>query len=124
MQPPEIFHVGTAASPVLLIDEISGQVDAVRDMAAALAPFPPARGNAYPGMRRHITDSDGAAAAYARRTLGAAVGAINAAFGFDGFDLLDASFSIVTAAPANLAGDIPSRAATTCAASADPVPMR
>ena len=102
MQPPEIFHVGTAASPVLVIDGASGQIDAVRDMAAALAPFPPARGNAYPGVRRHITDGDGAAAAYARRTLGAAVGAINAAFGFDGFDLLDASFSIVTAAPATL----------------------
>ncbi|WP_419814441.1 DUF6445 family protein [Glacieibacterium sp.] len=99
---PEVFHVGTARTPVMVIDAVSGRIEAVRDVAAGLAPFPPARGNSYPGVRRHIKDSDTAAAAYARQLLGATVGAINRTFGFDGFALLDASFSVVTATPERL----------------------
>lgn len=102
VQVPGITHVGNAKSPVIVLDGVSGQVAAIRDMAAALAPFPAARGNSYPGLRRYITDADGAAAAYARQMLGAAVGAINATFQFDGFALLDASFSMVTTTPAML----------------------
>ena len=98
-QTANIVHVGIARHPVLVIDGVSGNVDAVGDIAAALAPFPAARGNSYPGVRRHITDSDLDAAAYARQTLGTVVGSINAAFDFDGFALLDASFSIVSATP-------------------------
>ena len=103
MQPPHLFTVGNAASPVLVIDRVTGGVAPIVEIAAALAPFPPARGNSYPGLRRPITPGDAAAAAYARRTLGSVVAAINAAFGIDGFDLLDASFSLVTAAPDTLA---------------------
>jgi len=85
------------------MDGVSGDIASVVDMAAGLAPFPAARGNSYPGLRRFITNTDAAAAAYARRTLGSVVAAINTAFGFDGFDLLDASFSMVTMPPAMLA---------------------
>lgn len=98
----EIVHVGAGHYPVLVIDGVSGHVDDIRDIAAALSPFPAARGNSYPGLRHYITNNDREAAAYAHRTLGSAVGAINRVFQFEGFAPLDASFSIVSAAPAML----------------------
>lgn len=96
-----LTHVGEGRSPVLTVD---GLVDPAALVAAAtrLAPFPPARGNAYPGLRRHIGPGDAAAARLARETLRALVPAINGAFAADGFDLVEASFSIVTVAGADL----------------------
>lgn len=67
------------------------------------APFPPARGNAYPGLRRFIGAADTAAADYARTLLRTLAPAINATFAVDGFDLLSASFSMVTTRPETLA---------------------
>lgn len=94
--------VGEGDHRVLVIDGVDADIAAVVAVAAALAPFPPASGVAYPGLRRTITPRDGDAVAYAQRTLRAVVPAINATFGMAGFDLLDASFSIVTAPPASL----------------------
>lgn len=99
MNESKLRRFGVGNTPVLILDGISGRVSAVVDIAAGLAPFPPARGNSYPGLRRSITDRDSTAAGYARETLRTAVGPINAAFGLRGFDLLDASFSLVTAPP-------------------------
>ncbi|WP_267381642.1 MULTISPECIES: DUF6445 family protein [unclassified Sphingomonas] len=94
--------IGTGGHGVLVLDGVDESIPAVVETAAALAPFPPARGVAYPGLRRTITPGDRDAVAYAQRTLRTVVPAINAAFGLNGFDLLDASFSLVTAPPDSL----------------------
>lgn len=96
---PHVQQLGNTASPLIVVDGVTGNVAAVGEMAAALAPFPPARGNAYPGLRRFIGANDAQAAGYARNLLRALAPAINAAFDVDGFDLLTASFSMVTARP-------------------------
>ena len=96
------YAVGTGGHAVLVLDGVDEAIDAVVETAAALAPFPPTRGVAYPGLRRTITPRDRDAVVYAQRTLRTVVPAINAAFGLNGFDLLDASFSMVTAPPDSL----------------------
>lgn len=88
---------------MLVIDDAAPDTRGVVDIAAAMAPFPPARGNAYPGLRRFIGAADTAAAGYARTLLQGIAPLINTAFGVDGFDLLTASFSMVTARPDSLA---------------------
>lgn len=98
-----LCRFGVGNTPVLILDGIHGRIADIVDIAAIMTPFPPARGSSYPGLRRPITNDDAAAAAYARETLRAAVGRINVAFGLRGFDLLDASFSLVTTLPDALA---------------------
>ncbi|WP_375391588.1 DUF6445 family protein [uncultured Sphingomonas sp.] len=100
---PALRRIGAYASPLVVIDGFDGDVAAVIDAAAALAPFERAQGSFYPGLRRPLNDRDGAAWAYAERTLHAAAPFVGGAFGVDGFDLLEASFSIVTDPPAALA---------------------
>ena len=95
-------RIGIGDHAILVIDDLDDDIDAVRAIATAMAPFPPAKGISYPGLRRTITADDLDAAGYARRTLRAVVPAVNAAFRIAGFDLLDASFSIVTATPESL----------------------
>lgn len=94
LQPLRRF--GAEKSPVVVVDQATGAAEMLRDIAARLAPFPPARGNAYPGRRRFIGNGDVDAARYARALLQALAPAINAAFSVAGFDLLTASFSLVT----------------------------
>lgn len=98
----DLLQVGTCAAPLLVVDRQSGDARQIASMAAALAPFPPAKANAYPGLRRFITPRDTAAADYVRRTLQSLAARINQAFDVDGFDLLEASFSMVTASPDTL----------------------
>lgn len=99
---PELRRVGNSASPLVVIDEFSGNVAELIDIAAALAPFPYHHANYYPGLRRIITPADAAANAYVERTLNDAAQYIAGAFDVPGFDLLEASFSMVTADPADL----------------------
>lgn len=99
---PELRRIGTHASPVVVIDGFSGDASGTLAIAEALAPFPPARGGYYPGVRRIVGESDGAAWDYVMRTLAALVPFIGGAFDVDGFQLIEASFSMVTAAPATL----------------------
>jgi len=96
-------HIGLCRAPLLVVDGHSGDVGRIAAVAADLGPFPAAKGNFYPGLRRFITAKDTAAAGYVRRTLQSLAGRINRAFGIDGFDLLEASFSMVTASPETLA---------------------
>jgi hypothetical protein len=97
-----VLRVGAGNHPILVMDGLCGAIGHVVEIAAGLGPFPAAQGSAYPGLRRFITPSDAEAASYARRMLQAAVPFINATFGVKGFDLLDASFSLVTTAPDQL----------------------
>lgn len=99
---PELRRVGTSATPVVVIDDFSGRVAELIDIAAELAPFPLHRGNYYPGLRRIITQGDAAAHAYVDETLTDAAQFIAGAFDVTGFDLLEASFSMVTTDPAEL----------------------
>jgi hypothetical protein len=100
---PELRRMGSMQSPVVVIDEFSGEADAAASLADAIAPFPQVgNANYYPGVRRYIGRSDGAANAYVERLCERAAQFIAGAFDVDGFDLLEASFSIVTAKPSEL----------------------
>jgi hypothetical protein len=99
---PELRHVGTSRTPVVVVDEFSGNVRALIDIAAGLAPFPYHRGNYYPGLRRIITETDAAANAYVERALNDAAQFIAGAYDVDRFHLLEASFSMVVADPSEL----------------------
>ena len=98
---PALRRVGRAQSPVVVVDDFTGDPDAVVELAAAMAPFPASSGTYYPGLRRPIAQSD-AANDYVERLLHAAAPFIAGGFDIDSFDLIEASFSMVTAAPAAL----------------------
>ena len=100
---PELRRVGSMQSPVVVIEDFSGEADVAASIADSLAPFPQVGSvNYYPGVRRFIGRDDGAANAYVERLCERAAQFIAGAFDVDGFDLLEASFSIVTAKPSEL----------------------
>lgn len=99
---PELRRVGEAQSPVVVIDDFTGAVDEVVELAAAMAPFPSSAGNYYPGLRRPIVPGE-PAYGYVKHLLETAAPYIGGGFDVDTFDLLEASFSIVAAPPATLA---------------------
>lgn len=98
---PDLRRVGEARSPVVVIDDFTGAVNEVVELAVAMAPFPSGSGSYYPGLRRPITVGD-AAYGYVERLLQTAAPFIGGGFDVDTFDLLEASFSMVTAAPDTL----------------------
>jgi len=99
---PELRRFGNSQSPVVVIDEFTGDAEAVAALADAIAPFPPVAHNYYPGLRRIITEQDPEPLAYVDRTCEEAAQFIAGAFDVPGFSLLEASFSIVTNQPAEL----------------------
>ena len=99
---PELRRVGNSQSPVVVIDDFTGDSEAVAGIADALAPFPPIRHNYYPGVRRMIGAADADANAYVNRTCEMAAQFIAGAFDVGGFDLIEASLSMVTAKPSEL----------------------
>ena len=99
----ELRRFGTSDSPVVVIDDLSGDSEAIARLAHALAPFPKVSEQSYyPGVRRIITRADRDADAYVERTCWDAAQFIAGAFGVEGFDLIEASFSIVSSKPAEL----------------------
>jgi hypothetical protein len=99
---PQLLRFGNSQSPVVVIDEFSGDSEAVAALADALAPFPPIKGNSFPGIRRLITEADAAAYAYVYEASRAAAPFIGGGFDVTGFGLFEASFSIVTVRPDDL----------------------
>ncbi|AXJ95585.1 MULTISPECIES: DUF6445 family protein [unclassified Sphingomonas] len=99
---PSLIRVGATQSPVVIVDDATGDPARIVDLAAALAPFPTMSGSYYPGVRRVLTPADGAAHDYATGLLHALAPFIGGAFDVDGFDWIEGSFSIVTADPAAL----------------------
>ena len=93
---PQLIRVGSGRHPVVVIDQFSGRLDPVLAAAEALAPFPAPQGNYYPGLRRVISEADGAAYDYVVHMLEDSAQFIAGAFDCEGFDLLEASFSMVT----------------------------
>ena len=99
---PTLLRFGESQSPVVVIDDFSGVVDDIGALAEQLAPFPLIEGNYYPGVRRAITRADLDADAYVERTCRDAAQFLGGAFGVEGFDLLEASFSMVSLQPHEL----------------------
>jgi hypothetical protein len=98
---PELRRVGKEQNPIVVIDGFSGRLDDILRLAEALAPYPSIEGNYYPGLRRVIDPSD-AANDYVEQTCRDAAQFIAGAFDVDSFNLLEASFSMVTMNPADL----------------------
>ena len=103
---PELRRVGNCQAPVVIIDGFSGDIDGVLEVAEGLTPYQ-ASNNYYPGLRRVITEADTAANEYVDRTCKDAAQFVAGAFDVEGFDLVQASFSMVTADPAEL--ELPQR---------------
>lgn len=100
---PELRRFGNSQSAVVVIDGFSSDAEAVARLADSMAPFPPVDpASYYPGVRRIIDDTDEAAFAYARHTCEVAAPYMAGAFDIDGFNLLEASFSIVSLVPGKL----------------------
>jgi hypothetical protein len=98
---PELRRFGNRQSPVVVIDDFSGSLEHILEIAEELAPYP-RHTNYYPGLRRIFTAADTAANAYAEETCERAAQFIADAFDIDDFDLLEASFSMVTLKPTEL----------------------
>ncbi|WP_296612177.1 DUF6445 family protein [Sphingomonas sp.] len=98
---PQLRRLGEARSPVVVVDDFTGAVDEVVELAAAMAPFPSSVGTYYPGLRQPIAVGD-KAYGYVERLLEAAGPFIGGGFDVDTFELLGASFSMVTTAPNTL----------------------
>lgn len=96
---PELRRIGRAESPLVVVDGASDALDEVVNIAAELAPFGRRHGSYYPGLRRVIGQRDERASAYVDRLLGAIAPFVGGAFDADGFDLIEASFSMVTDPP-------------------------
>lgn len=99
---PELRRIGNSQSPLVIIDDFSGAVEEIGQLADELAPFPTIEGNYYPGVRRKISSSDDEAYAYVLATCERAAPFIGGGFGVKGFDLVEASFSVVTTEPNEL----------------------
>jgi hypothetical protein len=99
---PQLLRLGESQSPVVVVDGFSGVVERVAALADELAPFPPIKGNYYPGLRRIITQADAKAYGYIFEACRQAAPFIGGAFDAKSFDLAEASFSIVTVEPHEL----------------------
>ena len=99
---PALRLVGRGQHPVVVVDDFTGNLDAIIEIAAALAPFPQNTDGFFPGLRRYISREDEAAFAYATGVLQAAGRFVGGAFGYDSYDWVEASFSIVAPPPDRL----------------------
>jgi hypothetical protein len=100
---PELRRIGESQTPVVIIDDFTGAAERIAAIAEALAPFPSVEDSYYPGVRRIISPADTDADAYVEQACSDAAQFIGGAFDIDQFDLLEASFSMVTKPPAGLA---------------------
>ncbi len=99
---PRLEKFGISQTPVVVVDDFTGDPEKVAAVADALAPFPPVGHNYYPGVRRIIQPSDEAAEAAMAALCRRAGPFIAGAFDIPRFRLIEASFSMVTRQPASL----------------------
>ena len=99
---PELRHVGESHSPVVVIDEFSGDPESIARLADDLGPFPLDTDSYYPGVRKMIDEAQPEAFLFVQKACGDAAQFIAGAFDVDGFELLRASFSMVTMRPSEL----------------------
>jgi len=98
---PQIHHAGIEKTPILVIDDIVDNPDALVDYAASLAPFPPEDGNYYPGLRLRFP-RDPIMVDYVDTVCRTLAGLMGSAYGLRRIAVADASFSIVTKQPSEL----------------------
>jgi hypothetical protein len=98
---PEVRRLGNTQTPVVVIDDFSRSLEHILEIAEELAPYP-RHSNLYPGLRRIFTAADTAANAYVQETCEQAAPFIADAFDINVFDLVEASFSMVTLKPTEL----------------------
>ncbi len=108
MTPTRIL-VGESKAIALTVDgfalpglDQAATLSTIRAIAADLAPYPPQQ-RSYPGLRRVITAGDGAACSYLGHLLRAIAPYIGSAYDWPGFAVTEASFSLTTFAPDQLA---------------------
>lgn len=101
---PELRRIGQGQSPIVVIDEFSGDSERIARIAEGLAPFPEVTDEYYPGVRRVIRENESEPWAYVTRTCETAAQFLAGAFDIEGFKLLRGSFSIVTRTPDQLSG--------------------
>jgi hypothetical protein len=99
---PELRRFGNSESPVVVIDDFTGDAGRVAALADALSPFPEETDSYYPGVRRLIEEADEDAFAFVQETCRQAAQFIAGAFDLDSFALLRASFSMVSLKPNEL----------------------
>ncbi len=98
----EPHELGTEKNRLLIVDDFLPDARQVVAFAARRAPFAPEKTTSYPGLRHQLTPDQPEGAAYVRAVLQAAAPAICGAFGARGFDIVEASLSIVTTRPPDL----------------------
>ncbi len=99
----KLMTVGNEGETVIVIDNALADPQASVDLAAGLAPFPEIEGNYYPGLRLRLTPEHGPdVKAYVDAVCAAVLPAMQMTYGLRGFDVVEASFSMVTTPPADL----------------------
>src|SRR4029079_9707427 len=64
---PEVRHIGNTQTPVVVIDDFSGSLEHILEIAEASPPYARPT-NYYPGLSRIFTPADTAANAYVEET--------------------------------------------------------
>lgn len=93
---PELRLIGHSQSPVVVIDEFSGDAERIARIADAMGPLPASRASYYPGARRFIAESEGEAWDYVKALCERASPYLGGAFNLNGFYLTESSFSMVS----------------------------
>lgn len=91
----ELRRIGKEQSPVVVIDEFSGDAERIATLADAMGPLPETRSSYYPGGRRFITEADVEAWDYVKVVCERASPFLGGGFDLADFYLLESSFSIV-----------------------------
>ena len=98
----EPFEFGLEHNRLVVIDDFLSDAQGAVEIAKAIEPFAPERATAYPGLRHQLTPDQSQGAAYVRAVLAAAAPVVCRMYGVRSFDIVEASFSIVTRRPADL----------------------
>src|SRR3954471_13226217 len=99
---PELRRFGNGQNPVVVIDDFTGDSERAASLADALSPFPDETDSYYPGVRRMIDEADEDAFGFVHDTCREAAQFIAGAFAIKSFELLRASFSMVSLKPNEL----------------------
>jgi hypothetical protein len=97
----QIHRAGIEKTPILVIDDMVDNPDALVDYAASLAPFPPEAGNYYPGLRLQLP-RDPIVVDYVDTVCRTLANLMANTYGLRRITVADVSFSIVTKQPSEL----------------------
>jgi hypothetical protein len=98
---PQIHRAGIEKTPILVIDDVVDNPDALVGYAASLAPFPPEAGNYYPGLRLQLPNEP-IVIDYVTAVCRTLANLMGSAYGIRNFAVQSVAFSIVTKQPSEL----------------------